>query len=166
MVAYREEVLARELILPNLAATGCLARVFAEQLAPGDMIGLGGPLGAGKTTFARALIRALGAGEEEVPSPTFTLVQVYDLPRLTLWHFDLYRLSRPDDVFELGYEDALADAACLVEWPERLGDLLPANRLEVILSAPPGLADGHQRVALLRPFGGWRERVTALHVSA
>ena len=171
MAAHEEAQLvtdttARELILPNLAATGHLARALAEQLAPGDMIGLCGPLGAGKTTLARALIRALGAGEEEVPSPTFTLVQTYDLRRLTLWHFDLYRLSRPDDVFELGYEDALAEAACLVEWPERLGDLLPADRLEVTLSAPPGMADGQRRVARLRPFGDWRERVATMHVSA
>ena len=171
MIAHDEKELvrdtaSRELVLTDLAATRRLAAALADRLAPGDMIGLGGPLGAGKTTFARAVIHALGDGREEVPSPTFTLVQVYDLERLSLWHFDLYRLSHAEDVFELGYEDALADAVSLVEWPERLGDLLPTDRLEVHLSAPPGQADGQRRLARLSPFGAWRERMAAWHVSA
>ena len=94
-----------------------------------------GGLGAGKTTLARAILRA-AAGEPAliVPSPTFTLVEVYETPRGSFWHFDLYRLEEPEQVFELGWEEARADGIALVEWPERLGPLLPHERLTVTLS--------------------------------
>ena len=160
------EVAVREWKLRNLAMTRRFARALSERVAPGDLIGLGGALGAGKTTIARAMIQALGSADEEVPSPTFTLVQVYELERLTLWHFDLYRLGRPEDVYELGYEDALADGVSLIEWPERLGTLLPADQLMVEVSAPPGQANGCVRIARLAPFGNWCERLADLHVPA
>ncbi len=109
------------LALPDQAATEVLAVRLAAVLRPGDLIALGGDLGAGKTTLARALIRAAAGAEIEVPSPTFTLVQVYDLPIGAVWHFDLYRLSGPDEVIELGWDEARAEGVALVEWPDRLG---------------------------------------------
>lgn len=124
--------------LPNVAATEALARRFAGGAVRGDVIGLTGPLGAGKTTFARAFIgeiaRLSGETVDEVPSPTFTLVQTYSFARASVWHFDLYRIGRPEDVWELGLEEALADGISLIEWPERLGSLLPARRIDIALS--------------------------------
>ncbi len=147
------------LFLPDRAATARLAERLAPLLRSGDVVALGGDLGAGKTTFARNLIRILGHGDEEVPSPTYTLVQVYDLGRLTLWHFDLYRISDPDEVFELGFEDALAEGASLIEWPERLGPLLPADRLDVTLALGAGT---EARDARLRAQGSWAPRISEL----
>lgn len=115
------------------AATGALAATLAAQLRPGDTVALSGELGAGKSTFARALIRALGwAGE--VPSPTYTLVQGYESPdvRVPVWHVDLYRLDGPDDADALGLFET--DAALVIEWPERLGDRLPADALCLTIS--------------------------------
>ncbi|MCZ6885671.1 MAG: tRNA (adenosine(37)-N6)-threonylcarbamoyltransferase complex ATPase subunit type 1 TsaE [Alphaproteobacteria bacterium] len=127
-----------EILLPDLNATRSLARRLAPLLCAGDIIGLAGPLGAGKTTFARALIETLveigGAGNlGEVPSPTFTLVQVYETGAVPVWHFDLYRLERPEDAIELAIEEAFASAISLVEWPERLGDLMPGAWLKMNL---------------------------------
>jgi len=115
--------------LPDEAATAAVAARFAPLLRTGDLLCLEGDLGAGKTAFARALINARPGPREEVPSPTFTLVQTYPRDDLEIWHFDLYRLERPDEVWELGLEEALASGASLVEWPERAGGLLPAERL-------------------------------------
>src|SRR5690606_23286267 len=105
--------------------TACLARIMAAVLKPGDVVALQGPVGAGKTHFARALIRARqGAGAEEVPSPTFTLVQTYADPMGTeIWHADLYRLTHPDELEELGLDDAMREAIVLIEWPEHGGPL-------------------------------------------
>ena len=130
--------------LADAAAPQALGARLAAQARPGDVLALRGELGAGKTTLARGFLAALGH-TEEVPSPTFTLVQVYELARLTVWHFDLYRLVRPEEAWELGLEDALADGVSLLEWPERLGDLLPADRLDVRLELTP---DGARRAAL------------------
>src|ERR1700688_5301802 len=116
--------------LPDDAATAALAAHIAALARPGDVIALKGELGAGKTSFARAFIRARG-GDETVPSPTFTLVQVYDLPDGAVWHFDLYRLRQPGDAWELGIEDAFRDGISLIEWPERLGTVLSALRFAV-----------------------------------
>jgi len=122
----------RTFVLTSAAETSRFARTLAPALGPGDTILLQGGLGAGKTHFARALIQARldAAGlAEDVPSPTFTLVQTYDDGKAELWHSDLYRLSTPDEVVELGLEDAFSSAICLVEWPDRLGDLTPGGAL-------------------------------------
>jgi len=112
------------------AATAAFAARVSTLAGPGDIVALKGDLGAGKTTFARGFIRACG-GTEEVPSPTFTLVQVYELGSGTIWHFDLYRVTSPEEAWELGIEDAFAEGISLIEWPERLGPLLPRRRLEI-----------------------------------
>lgn len=141
-----------ELALSGLAATRCLARNLAPALCAGDVIGLAGPLGAGKTTFARALIEALAEAHGpvgEVPSPTFTLVQVYETGAVPVWHLDLYRLERPDDALELGIEEAFAGAITVIEWPERLGDLIPGDWLELVIQRDP---DGTRR-AVIRGHG-------------
>jgi tRNA threonylcarbamoyladenosine biosynthesis protein TsaE len=136
--------------LPDEAATEALAARLAGLLAPGDIVLLAGDLGAGKSFLARALIRA-AAGEPglEVPSPTFTLVQTYDLPAGPLWHFDLYRLAVPEEVLELDWDEARL-GICLVEWPERLGGLTPPDRLKIELTQ----AEGDRRTAAVTGLGG------------
>jgi tRNA threonylcarbamoyladenosine biosynthesis protein TsaE len=119
--------------LADERATLALGARLAGEAARGDVFALKGALGAGKTTLARGFIRALTTPEEEVPSPTFTLVQGYDSRKGPLWHFDLYRLEDPEEAWELGIEDAFADGISLIEWPERLGPLLPARRRDVTL---------------------------------
>ncbi|MFP4003899.1 MAG: tRNA (adenosine(37)-N6)-threonylcarbamoyltransferase complex ATPase subunit type 1 TsaE [Alphaproteobacteria bacterium] len=150
------------LVLADEAATVRLARALAPHLKAGDLVTLAGDLGAGKTALARALVRALSRrGEgEEVPSPTFTLAQSYETPRLVLWHFDLYRLSGPDEVAELGFDDALQTGAALVEWPDRLGYLLPSDRLDVVLEFG-GQAEDARRAAITA-HGDWGKRLAAL----
>ncbi len=113
-------------------ATAAIAAALAPLLSPGDVLLLDGDVGAGKTHFARALIQARQAatGEvEDVPSPTYTLVQSYHAGPVEIWHADLYRLTGPQDVFELGLADAFEDAICLVEWPDRLETLTPEDAL-------------------------------------
>ena len=148
--------------LPDEKATAAFAARLAALAAPGDVIALKGELGAGKTTFARAFIRARGSGEA-VPSPTFTLVQVYDLAGGAVWHFDLYRLRQPDDAWELGIEDAFRDGISLIEWPERLGPLLPARRLEVALDFGPTPT---ARRASLSAGDAWAARLTGIGAAA
>jgi tRNA threonylcarbamoyl adenosine modification protein YjeE len=126
--------------LPDLAATRALGARIAAALAPGDTVALSGDLGAGKTTLARAILASLGVSEA-VPSPTFTLVQSYDTPRLAVSHYDLYRLKNENELDELGLEDALDRGAALIEWPERAGDRLPPERLTVQLHTA---ADGRR----------------------
>lgn len=118
-----------EISLTDLAATDHWAARFAAVLTAGDTLLLEGDIGAGKTAFARALIRARLGRMEDVPSPTFTLVQTYDDGTLEIWHCDLYRLTAPEEVLELGLSDAFDDAICLIEWPDRLGDATPADAL-------------------------------------
>ncbi len=131
--------------LPDEAATERLGTALAGRLKPRDVVALEGGLGAGKTTLARAILRA-ASGDPAliVPSPTFTLVEVYETRHGTFWHFDLYRLEEPEQVFELGWEEARADGVILVEWAERLGPLLPRERLIVSLSV-----EGEGRRAIL-----------------
>jgi tRNA threonylcarbamoyladenosine biosynthesis protein TsaE len=107
--------------------------MIAPHLRCGDTLALRGDLGAGKTTLARGLIRAL-CGEVEVPSPTYTLVQIYETPQGELWHGDMYRLESPQACHELGLEDAFLDAICLIEWPDNLGVFLPQSAINVSLS--------------------------------
>ncbi len=153
--------------LPDLDATERLGRALAAILRPGDVVALYGDLGAGKTALARALIRALpgpeGAAEEEVPSPTFTLVQIYERDPAPVWHFDLYRIEDPAEVHELGLSEALAEGITLIEWPERLGSLLPAGALSVTLSYG-GDAEGVEgvRAARLDGAGDWPDRLAEL----
>jgi tRNA threonylcarbamoyladenosine biosynthesis protein TsaE len=131
------------LVLPDPEATEALGRRLAGLARAGDAILLEGPIGAGKSSLARAFIRArLGEGEE-VPSPTFTLVQVYDDHGTEIWHADLYRLTHPDEVWELGLDEAFQTAICLVEWPDRLGKHLPPNALHLRLEA---LGEGRRAV--------------------
>ena len=121
--------------LPDEGATERLGAALAKRLRPRDVVALQGGLGVGKTTLARAILRAAtGDSGLIVPSPTFTLVEVYDTRRGTFWHFDLYRLEMPEQVFELGWEEARADGIALVEWADRLGVLLPNERLTVTLA--------------------------------
>lgn len=144
----------------GLTGTRALAAWTAARARRRDVIALSGGLGAGKTEFARAFIRSRPGGEAatEVPSPTFTLVQVYDLDP-PVWHFDLYRLSQPEEAWELGLEEALADAISLIEWPERLGPLLPRARLDIALAAgaAPELRD-----VTVTGTGDWAPRVDGL----
>ena len=134
-----------------------LAAALAAMSVPGDVLALYGELGTGKTVFARAFIRARG-GTGEVPSPTFTLVQSYDLPNGLIYHFDLYRIDHPDEVVELGMEEALSEGICLIEWPERMGPALPRNRLEVHLFHETASAPESRRVDLIA-FGDWADRL-------
>lgn len=136
------------LISNNEEETAQHARAFAATLRMGDVVCLYGDLGLGKSVFARALIRHLvGDATLDVPSPTFTLVQLYDTQTGPLWHFDLYRLKEPDEVYELGWEEALAEAINIIEWPEKLGSLLPARRINIHLSLRP---DGSRQLRVSR----------------
>lgn len=119
-------------MLRSLAETEDLARRLAPELRVGDTVALKGALGAGKTTFARAILRALGV-EGEVPSPSFTLVQEYGTPQLKVLHCDLYRISDTAELGELGIEDALSESAVLIEWPERAESRIPKNALWIEL---------------------------------
>lgn len=149
--------------LASPADTGALARQLAPLLHAGDILALDGPLGAGKTHFARALIQARGIAED-VPSPTFTLVQVYEpASGAPLWHFDLYRLDAPAGAYELGIEDAFEDAVSLIEWPARLGPLLPARAL--ILAFTPGTAPSQRRLDVIGDES-WRQRLQPLMAAA
>jgi tRNA threonylcarbamoyladenosine biosynthesis protein TsaE len=149
--------------LPNETATAALAVRVSAQAVSGDVIALKGDLGTGKTTFARAFIRAHGNREEEVPSPTFTLLQVYNLDPTAIWHFDLYRLNSPEDAWELGIEEAFSDGITLIEWPERLGPLLPPHRLEISLTFGD---KPDARQASLDPGAGWEARLSAITADA
>jgi len=137
--------------LADEAATQILGAQLARFVRAGDVLALHGDLGAGKTTLARAFVRALTTPDEDVPSPTFTLVQTYDTTIAPLWHFDLYRLEHPEDVYELDFDDACCDI-CLIEWPGRLGSLLPKKRLDVVMEIAPNPVG---RRATLSPTGHW-----------
>lgn len=148
-----------EITLNDLSATAKLAQRLAPLLRIGDVVALGGDLGAGKTTFARALIRELAGEKAEVPSPTFTLVQTYDLPDFEVWHFDLYRLEAPEDAFELDIEEAFASGVSLIEWPVRLGPYIPSTRLDMTFAFGDKASVRH---VTINGFGAWTERLEGL----
>lgn len=141
--------------LDDEAATRALAGKLAPLARPGDVLALHGDLGTGKTVFARAFIEAREHHAEEVPSPTFTLVQTYETPDAVLYHFDLYRLEDPEEAYELDIEEAFAEGISLIEWPERLGYLLPPTSLTVNLEH----AGDDARRATLSGGGDWTTRL-------
>jgi len=148
--------------LPDADATTRLGEAIAPLLAPGEAVLLYGPLGMGKSTLARGLIRALTRPDEDVPSPTFTLVQFYESDP-PIAHFDLYRLSRPEEAFEIGLDEALDEGCALIEWPERLGDdpgrMLGPDRLTITIAE-----DGEGRLATATGAGAWEAKLKELHV--
>ena len=133
-----------------------LAAKLAGIAQPGDVIALIGDLGAGKTAFARGFIAACG-GDGEVPSPTFTLVQLYEFPAGDVYHFDLYRIENSEEIFELGIEDAMSDGISLIEWPDRMGAYLPFERLDIVLST--GKDENAREVDLIGRGDGWSQRL-------
>jgi tRNA threonylcarbamoyl adenosine modification protein YjeE len=153
---------AWEISLADEADTEGLAERLAKELKPGDLVTLSGDLGAGKTTFARALIRALARDPElEVPSPTFTLMQLYDTPRGAVVHADLYRVADAAELEDLGWEEASEEAIVLLEWPERAADVLSADRLDVALTHVPD-GDPGARMARLTATGAFVPRLNRL----
>ncbi|MFC0500148.1 tRNA (adenosine(37)-N6)-threonylcarbamoyltransferase complex ATPase subunit type 1 TsaE [Asaia krungthepensis] len=142
-----------EIDLPDQIATEALAIRMAALSKPGDVIALHGEMGMGKSVFARAFLRALAQDQAlEVPSPTFSLVQLYDTPKGAVAHFDLWRLDGPDGLFELGW-DEVQESIMLVEWPERAGDELPAHALHLTLTQ--GTGDDSRKARL----EGWSDRL-------
>ncbi len=150
------------LALPDPDATACVGAALAAALRPGDVVLLEGALGAGKTALARAVIAArLGdaAAAEDIPSPTYTLTQIYETEAAEIWHADLYRLTDPAQVWELGLTEAFDAAICLVEWPERLGPLTPRRALVARLAFEDA---GEGRTLTLTPHGsGWEAALNA-----
>lgn len=146
--------------LPDETATADLAARLAAIAEAADVIALKGELGTGKTVFARAFIRERGE-PDDVPSPTFPLVQIYDVGPTAIWHFDLYRIRTPEEAWDLGIEDAFTAGISLVEWPERLGPLLPERRLEITFSF--GAEPGARRL-LLDPSKEWQARLAAIAI--
>ena len=128
-------------------ATLALGAKLMKFLSPGHTVALTGDLGAGKTTLVRGMLQSV-LGEIEVPSPTFTLVQTYEVRNFEVWHCDMYRLERPQDGYELGLLDAFEDAVCLIEWPDKIAPLLPKDIFEVDLQF-----EGEGRIAKLSGFG-------------
>lgn len=118
----------------TLESLSRIATQLAKQLEPGICVCLWGDLGAGKSTFSRMIIQSLDPEITDVPSPTFTLVQQYDTPAGEIWHCDLYRLKHPDEIQELGLEDAFVSDITLIEWPEKMGYYLPGNRIDIRLT--------------------------------
>jgi len=146
--------------LPDLDSVAALGQAIAREARVGDILALSGDLGAGKTTLARAILTHLGLAEE-APSPTFTIVVTYDAPplRLPVWHVDLYRLEEPEETVELGLEEAFEIALSLIEWPERMGGFLPADRLWLALAPATG---GAGRTLTVDVPPAWEERAKRL----
>lgn len=148
-----------ETLFTSAKETTAFATVLGARLLSGDVILLEGGIGAGKTHFARSLIQSLLAEPEDVPSPTFTLVQVYDTPNAEIWHSDLYRLTDPNEAIELGLEEAFETAICLVEWPDRLSDLAPKDALTLAFLA---IDENSRRVTATWHDSKWAARLKGL----
>jgi tRNA threonylcarbamoyladenosine biosynthesis protein TsaE len=156
--------------LSDLQATQRFGGLLARQLQAGDVIALSGALGAGKSVLARAIIQAVDAAQDDVPSPTFTLVQQYALADGTpFWHLDLYRIETPQEAMALGLDDAFIDAVCLIEWPDRLQKLLPKTNLSIHLYADVSVDDGKDesgvRFADVTAPPHWADRINDLVTS-
>ncbi|PHZ84005.1 tRNA (adenosine(37)-N6)-threonylcarbamoyltransferase complex ATPase subunit type 1 TsaE [Paremcibacter congregatus] len=156
-------IILAEIDLPDLAETQAVAARLAPLLRPGDILAFDGTLGAGKTEFCRAMIHALGFADD-VPSPTFNLVQVYepspeDMTTPAIWHMDLYRLESPEEAFELGIEEAFDTAVSLIEWPAKLGPYLPEGFLTCRLEI---MADQGARKLTLIGDEQWRNRLGSI----
>lgn len=154
--------MSRQWTLSDADATARLGARIAPLLAPGETVLLYGPLGMGKSTLARGLIRAMTTPDEDVPSPTFTLVQFYE-SRPPIAHFDLYRLTRPEEAAEIGLDEALDEGCAVIEWPGRLGDdpaaWLGPDRLTITLTEA-----GDGRLATVSGAGAWETKLKDLHV--
>lgn len=120
-----------EILSQSEKDTISFAKKFAKTLKGDEIIALWGTLGMGKTVFAKAVIQELTGRKEDVPSPTFTLLQSYDTPLGEIFHFDFYRLKNPEEAYEIGIEDAFESGICLIEWPEKIGGLLPKRAINV-----------------------------------
>ena len=145
----------------SLAGTAALAGTIADLLRPGDIIGLGGTLGAGKTAFARALVRHLARQEIDVPSPTYNLLLTYDFDDFCLYHYDLYRLESPEEARELDIDEAFDNGVSLIEWPDRLGGYLPEDHLLIEIIAEEEEA-GEARIFRFSGEDSWRRRLAPL----
>ena len=153
-------VSCRQLEFESEDDTRAFARALAPMLAQGDAILLAGDIGSGKSLFARAVIQCLMMRElvsEDVPSPTYTLVQSYEVDGLAIWHADLYRLVDRAEVVELGLDEAFLSSLCLVEWPDRLGDAVPGDALTITLSVTKNL--GRRAVRLDWRADNWAHRI-------
>lgn len=148
-----------EFSLADEDATAALATQIAGRLSIGDALLLEGDIGAGKSAFARALIRARLGRMEDVPSPTFTIVQTYQDQTGDIWHCDLYRLTHPDEALELGLDEAFDTAICLIEWPDRLGDAAPPSALTLSF-----VAQEHSHHITISGPTPWQDRLRGLHV--
>jgi len=142
--------------IENQSQTELCAQRIAQIAQPGDVIALHGDLGVGKSVFSRAFIRTLTSTDEEVPSPTFTLVQIYETEAGEIYHFDMYRLESPDDSLELGIEEAFSEGISLIEWPSKLGNYLPWDCLNIDIA--PG-EDENARTISFSSQGNWMSRL-------
>lgn len=153
----KNQSLLHTFTISALDETQTWALKFAHILQKGDIIALQGDLGVGKTTFCRFLIQGLNPIFTEIPSPTFTLVQTYEMPKGSLWHFDCYRLNRPEDAIELGIEEAFHTGISLIEWPEKISPLLPPSTLFLTFEL-------HLETRTLKIFGDstWTKRLNSI----
>ena len=146
--------------ISDLCATNRLAEKVAGVAKRGDFVALRGDFGAGKTTFSRHFIYAIAGHREDVASPTFNLVLIYPYAHTSVWHFDLFRLVKPEEIWELGIEDALLEGIVLVEWPERMQPYMPKERLEIDIET--GNKGPDSRVFVLTGYGDWRDRISTI----
>ena len=147
--------------VPDEAATRALAARLARYCRPGDCILLNGDLGSGKTAFARGFIQSLQSAQEDIVSPTFTLVQTYLVAGgTTVWHFDLYRLRKPEEVTEIGLEEALDTGITLIEWPELVRKSLPGSALDITIRT--GDTPGQRIFGFAGLPAAWQDRLNIM----